>query len=339
MFKFLKEKLKQTIEKVSKKTEQELEEPEEEIKQEIKEEVPQEQEKKGFIKKVTEKVTSKKISESKFNEIFHDLEIVLLANNVALEVIDKIKQDLKKELLEKQIKKSQIETTIKNSLKNSIKEILDIPKIDLDKIINKCKQENKPCVLLVIGYNGSGKSLSCAKLALKLKNKGFNPLLAAGDTYRAAGAAQLVEYGKLVDIPVIHNPETKDSCSVIFDAIAHAKSKKFDVVIADTSGRIHNNQDLMDELKKIARINNPDLTILILDSLTGSDIVEQMKEFDKIIAVDSIILTKLDTNEKGGAFLSATYIGKKPVLYIGSGQSMQDLKEFNVEDILEKLGL
>lgn len=350
MFRFLKRRIKSAVRSVARKIEQEeekkpieiIEEKKQEIQEELaKEELQEKIEERGFLKKVTEKVTTKKISEKQFEEIFQDLQIALLENNVALEVVDKIKADLKSELLEKSIPRSKIEERIKETLKKSIEEILTPPDFDLIKLIKKINEEReeRPAVVLIIGYNGSGKSLTCAKLASYLREQNFNPLLAAGDTFRAAGQQQLVEYGKLANIPVIHNPDTKDSCSVIFDTIKHAKSKHYNVVIADTSGRIHSNQDLMDELKKIARVNNPDATILILDSLTGSDVINQMEEFDKAIAVDGIILTKTDVDEKGGAFLSAVYVGKKPVLFTCSGQRMDDIEGYNPEKIIEQLGL
>ena len=256
-----------------------------------------------------------------------------------MEVVDKIKYDLKEELLEKQIKRTKIEDQVKEALKKSLEEILTPPEFDLIKTIERAKKESRPAVILIIGYNGSGKSLTCAKLANFLKEKGYRPILGAGDVFRAAGAMQLVEYGKIADIPVIENPKTKDSCSVIFDTIKHAKSKKYNVVIADTSGRIQNNKDLMDELKKISRINNPDATLLVVDSLTGSDVVMQVEEFDKNISVDGLILTKVDVDEKGGAFLSAVYTGKKPVLYICSGQRLKDIEKYNPEKIINQLGL
>ncbi|MBU2639708.1 MAG: signal recognition particle-docking protein FtsY [Nanoarchaeota archaeon] len=353
MFNFLKDKIKKAVDAVSEKLKKEetevevLTAPKEKIKEkkkEVEEEIKKEKlheeiQEKGFFKKVAEKVTTKRISEEKFEELFQPLELALLENNVAFEVVEKIKQDLKQDLTSKPLSRKNIEEQIKDSLKKSIRKILNLEEINLVGSIKKTSKEKRPYVIMVIGYNGSGKSITCAKLAKKLKKYSFSPLLAAADTYRAAGAIQLVEYGKMIDVPVIHNPNTKDSCSVIFDAIKHAKNKEFDVVIADTSGRIHNNQNLMDELKKIARVNNPDLTILILDSLTGSDIVEQMREFDNIIDVDGIILTKVDTNEKGGSMLSATYIGKKPILYLGIGQKMDDLEEFDIDKFLKRLGL
>ena len=276
MFGFLKDKLKAAVSRVTKKVEEEAETLEEEqdefeekrlkkekqkkerkeeikkIQEDIKkEDLEEEIQRKGFFSKVKEKVTTKRISESQFDEIFQEIEIILLENNVALEVVDKIKEDLKMDLINSQLKRGRIEKEIKLALRKSIEEILTTPKLDIFKLIEKSKKEKRPCVFLIIGYNGSGKSITCAKLGLYLKNKGYKPMLAAGDTFRAAGMSQLVEYGKMVDIPVIHNESTKDSCSIIFESIKNAKSKFYDVVIADTSGRIHNNKDLIDELKKI----------------------------------------------------------------------------------------
>ena len=357
MFGFLKDKLKSAVEKFTKKVEEEVvevkieeekpdvkkekvkEHKEEKLKEIIETVQKEEAKEKSFIKKITEKVTTKKISEEQFENIFQDLQITLLENNVALEVVDKIKEDLKEELLERQIKRSKIEDQVKEALKKSLEEILTPPEFDLIKTIERAKSESRPAVILIIGYNGSGKSLTCGRLASYLKHKNYNPIISAADTFRASGREQTQEYGKLANVPVMTDLKTKDSCSVIFDTIKHAKSKHFDVVVADTSGRIQNNKDLMDELKKIDRVNNPDVTLLVVDSLTGSDVIIQVDEFDKNISVDGLILTKVDVDEKGGAFLSAVYTGKKPVLFIGCGQRISDFKEYNPKEILRNLGL
>lgn len=377
MFKFLKNKIQDAISKISKKVEEEkeiVEEPKElekvpsekkeipkeekkkeEIpskeekekkgffkkikekfeKKEVKEEIPKEE--KGIFKKIKEKITTTKISKEKFNELFHELEIALLENNVAMEVVEKIKQDLKVDLVDVPLKKGDVKNHVIESLKKSIKEILSLTEINLVKKVKECKE--RPCVLLFLGYNGTGKSLTAAKVALYLKNKGLNPLLAAGDTFRAAGAIQLEEYGKAVNVPVIKTQDQGDSCALIYDAIASAKAKHFDAVLADTAGRMHSNADLMDELKKIVRVNKPDLKILILDALSGSDIVEQAKEFEKGIGLDALIITKVDAYEKGGSILSAAYILKKPILFFGCGQKMDSLKEYDAEETLKNLGL
>ncbi len=318
------------------KKKEEIKEEKAEEKPEIKEEAG---EKKGFFEKIKEKITTVKISGDKFDELFSELEIVLLENNVAVEVIDKIKEDLNKSLVERQIKRGEVEKEIKESLKESISKILTVPRLDLLKLVKDIRKENRPAVFIILGYNGTGKSLSAARLANYLKNKGLKPLLAAGDTFRAAGVAQTEEYAKKIEVPVIKHQMGSDSCAVIFDAISSAKAKNYDIVIADTAGRIHSNADLMDELKKIVRVNKPDLKILVLDALTGTDIVEQARKFDEAVGVDALIITKVDAYEKGGGILSGTYILKKPVLFFGVGQGMSDFKEYNPEEVLQNLGL
>ena len=354
MFGFLKDKLKSAVSKISKKVEEEEfieikeqkeEKPKEDIKKKYLEEKKEEikknynlEKEKNLFKKFTTSITTRRITEEQFDSLFQDLEITLLENNTALEVVDKIKADLKLSLMERQIKRGQIEKEIKKSLRNSIQEILSSEKLDIYKLISKAKIEKRAFIILIIGYNGSGKSLTCGRLAYYLKHKGYKPVLSAADTFRASGREQTQEYGKMAEVPVVTDLKTKDSCSVIFETINHAKAKNNDIVIADTSGRIQNNKDLMDELKKISRVNNPDLTLLVEDALTGSDVVTQVEEFDKNIAIDGLILTKVDVDEKGGAFLSAVYTSKKPVLFLGYGQRINDLKEYNPEEILKNLG-
>ena len=320
-----------------KEAEEEIEEVKEEIKEEIKESIKEEEkEKKSLFERLKEKIVAKKISEEKFEKLFWDLEVVLMENNVAVEVIDKIKDGLKMDLVNVPIKN--VKKTIEKSLRESLEEVLDVPRLDIIKKIEECKKENRPAVFLFLGYNGSGKSISCAKLARYLKDKGFKPLLAAGDTFRAAGGIQLGEYGKKIDVPVIQTKDKGDSCALIFDAIKSAKARDYDVVIADTSGRIHSNIDLMDELKKIVRVNKPDLKILVVDALTGADVVEQCKQFDKLIGVNALIFTKVDAYEKAGSLISAAYILDKPILFLGIGQGLNDFEKYEKEKILANLG-
>jgi fused signal recognition particle receptor len=365
MFRFLKRKLTTAVKNVTRQVEEEepkkedyieIKEPQvkegegnpvssvkEEAVKEVtevlaKEELKQEIEEKGFVTKLREKVTTKRISPEKFDTLFEEIQVSLLENNVALDVVDKIKADLKEDLLATNLQRGKIEAQILDALKTSLKEILTPPSFDLLKVLDTAKKEERPAVILIIGFNGAGKSLTTTKLAYYLKQKGYKPVLSAADTFRSAGRQQTQEYGKMADIPVITDLKTNDSCSVIFDTIKHAKSQSLNVVVADTSGRVQNNQDLMDELKKIARVNNPDVTLLVVDSLTGSDVVTQVDQFDKAIAIDGLILTKVDVDEKGGAFLSAVYTSKKPVLFLGCGQRIEDFKEYNLEEILSNLG-
>lgn len=293
--------------------------------------------KKSFFKKLQEKVTQKIINQDKFDELFSEIELALLENNVAQEVVERIKKELEKDLVNIPLKRNEISNIISTSLKNVLEDILNFEKIDLLKLIQNSNK--KPFIILILGYNGVGKSLTIAKLANFLKEKNQKVILAAADTFRAAGSSQLAEYAKKVEVPVIKGKLGGDSCSIIFDAINSAKAKNLDVVLADTAGRLHINQDLLNELKKIVRVNNPDFNILVLDSMTGSDIVQQVEEFSKSVKIDALILTKVDTYEKGGALISAAYILKKPILFLGIGQNPSDLKEFNKEEIIKSLGL
>ncbi len=352
MFKFLKDKIKEAISNISKKVEDEVFEAPKEVQKEIyiplkkavdkknkTEDLSKEiitEEKKSIFKKIKEKVTLTKITKEKFEELFKDIEIALLENNVAQEIVERIKKELEKDLIDIPLKRNQITSIIKLSFKKSLEEILSLDKIDLQRIIKESNK--KPYLILILGYNGVGKSLTISKIANFLKEKNLKVILAAGDTFRAAGSSQLVEYAKKIDVPVIKGKFGGDSCSIIYDAVNSAKAKNFDVVLADTAGRMHTNQDLLNELKKIIRVNKPDLNVLVIDAITGSDVVQQVEEFSKSVNIDSLIITKVDTYEKGGALLSAAYLLKKPILFLGTGQSFSDIKEFNKEEIIKSLG-
>ncbi len=328
--------------------EEEKPERKEKVKEEVTKEAPKKseavqkrdekkEEKKGFFERITT-IFHTKITESTFDEIFWDFEVALLESNVAMEVIEKIKKDMKGALVDKQIKKSEIKNEILNTLRKSIQEILTVPTLDLVERIRK--KEEKPFTILFLGLNGAGKSITAAKVAYYLKNHNLAPLLAAGDTFRAAGATQLSEYAKPIHVPVIRQEMGADSCAIIYDAILSGKARKVDAVLADTAGRMHSNVDLGRELEKIVRVNKPDMKILVVEATTGSDVLQQAELFDKMVhGVDAVIVTKLDSYEKGGAILSVSYLLKKPILFLGTGQGMDDLIEYHVEKILESLGL
>ena len=291
-------------------------------------------EKKSFFKKIKETITTTALSESKFDELFWDLEVTLLENNVAMEVIEKIKNDLKEELVDSKVSRKNISKTITKTLTNSIRDLLSDEKIDLVKKV----KEKKPFVILFIGVNGSGKTTTLAKLVHYLQNKGFNCVLAAGDTFRAAAIEQLTIHASKLGAKIIKQEHGSDSAAVAFDAIKHAKANNKDFVLIDTAGRSHSNNNLMDELKKVYRVASPDLVLFIGDSLTGNDVVEQATSFNEAINFDGIILTKADVDEKGGGAISISYITGKPILFIGVGQEYDDLQEFDKNLILNSLG-
>ncbi|MGV8087039.1 MAG: signal recognition particle-docking protein FtsY [Candidatus Woesearchaeota archaeon] len=302
-------------------------------------EEPIKEERKGFFTKITETFTKIQISEEKFEELFWELEVILLENNVAVEVIDKIKRDLKKELLTGKVSRKSVEDLILATLKQSITELFDVEKIDLIANIKNKRKVGKPYVISIIGVNGSGKTTSIAKLTHKFQKEKLSVVLAASDTFRAAAIQQLEEHANKLDVKIIKHDYNSDPAAVAFDAIKYAEAKNIDVVLIDTAGRLHSNTNLMRELEKVIRVCKPDIKIFVGESITGNDCVEQAKEFDKAVGIDAIILAKADVDDKGGAAISVSYILQRPILYLGVGQTYDDLKEFDSNIIIENLGL
>ena len=292
-------------------------------------------EEKGFFGRLKEKIINKKIDGNQFENLFWDLEIALLENNVAVEIIDKIKRDLKDSLVGRPLRRTQISSIISSSLKNSIEDALKIESFDL---LQKIKQK-KPFVICFFGINGSGKTTTIAKVARLLQQNRLSVVLAASDTFRAASIEQLQRHADNLGIKLIKHNYGSDPAAVAYDAIEHAKSNRIDAVLIDTAGRQHSNINLMEEMKKIVRVAKPNLKIFIGESITGNDCVEQAKAFDEAIGVDAIILAKADIDEKGGAAVSVSYVTKKPIIYLGVGQNYEDLQKFDVSAIMQNLGL
>lgn len=370
MFNFLKEKLKGAIERITKKVEAPAEEkkeepkvekPVEETKVEAKEERPKKEkkqeakkeeekkaevktdevktepkveEKKGFFGKLKEKITTTKIAEDQFSDLFWDLELALLENNVAVEVIEKIKEDLKKNLIERPIKRGEVANIIKSSLKQTLSGLFK-ERFDL---VARAK-EKKPYIICFFGINGAGKTTTIAKIANMLQEKGLKCVLAAADTFRAAAIDQLEEHANRLKVKMIKHDYGSDPAAVAFDSIKHAEAKGLDIVLIDTAGRMHSNKNLLDEMKKIIKVSKPDLKVFVGESITGNDCVEQANKFNEMIGIDAIVLSKADVDEKGGTAISISYTTGKPILYLGIGQEYKDIKEFDPEIIIKAIGL
>ncbi len=311
----------------TKELEEEIKEPK---KTEESKEEPEKKERFGFLKKLIET----KISEEQFEKLFKDLELELLQYNIAYEIVEGIKQELKEALVEKSLKRSQIEKTISQELKHYLLKILKESK-QLN--LNELTEEHKPLIILFLGVNGVGKTTTLAKLAKWFQEHNKKCVFAASDTFRAAAIEQLENHANNLKIKIIKHKYGADAAAVAFDAIKHAEAQNIDVVLIDTAGRSHANTDLMDELAKVERVAKPDLKILVVDSLTGNDAVEQATLFNEKIGIDASILTKTDADEKGGAMISIAYTTKKPILFIGTGQEYQNLEKFDPEKIIEKI--
>ena len=302
--------------------------------------------KKGFFGKLKDRVVKFQLTDEVFEDLFWDFELALLEGNVASEVIEKIKSDLKEKLTSENISRKEISDVIFETLKNSLDEILSVPTFDLLERIKNHQlavkngdSDRSPFVICVVGVNGSGKTTTLAKLINLFQKNDLSLVVAAADTFRAAAIQQLEEHTTKLDVKLIKHDYNADPAAVAFDAVKHAQSKNLDVVLIDTAGRLQSNSNLMDELKKLVRVNKPDLTIFIGESITGNDCVEQAVAFNDLIGVDGIILSKADVDDKGGAAISVSYVTKKPILYLGTGQNYGDLKPFNKEDLLQTLGL
>ncbi len=305
---------------------------------EIKKESRVPEEKKGFFSRLKEAfIPGFKLDEKYFDEIFSELELILLENNVAYQVVEKIKKDLKQELLGLEIKRSDVQDKIKQALRISIESLFEKPFNLIDKIKEISKE--KPAVIVFFGINGGGKTTTIAKITYLLKQNNISSVLAAADTFRAASIEQLSEHASRLQVKIIKGQYNSDPASVAFDAISHAKSHKIQAVLVDTAGRMHTKASLLKEMEKIIRVSKPDLKIFVIESTTGNDAIEQAQIFNETIGIDGIILTKADVDEKAGTTLSVSYITGKPILFLGTGQGMEDLKKFDAQEFIENLGL
>lgn len=292
--------------------------------------------KSGFKGLVT-KVTTTELKAENINPILSDFKMSLAENDVAFPVADKICDELEKRLVGVQVKRLEDrEKLVEENLRQVLLEVmLTNNRIELLKKIEEKREAGEPFVLLFVGINGTGKTTTIAKVAQYLRDKGYSVVLAAGDTYRAGSIEQLEEHARRLGIRIIKHKYGGDPAAVAYDAISHAKAHGVNVVLIDTAGRMQTNQNLMNELVKVKRVVQPDLTVLTLDSLIGNDAVMQAEEFHKSIGVDATILTKVDADVKGGSALSVTYVTQKPILFIGVGQAYKDLELFNPEKFVD----
>lgn len=285
-----------------------------------------------------EKISKTELKEKKLEKILFNFKLSLLENDVALSVAENICNDLKIRLKGIEVNRFRDqESAIKNILRETLIKTLQTEKISLLKIVAEKRKEKEPFTIIFFGINGSGKTTSIAKIARLMLNNGYSVVLACSDTYRAGSIEQLEEHAKRLGVRMIKHSYGADPAAVAYDAVSYAKAKGVDVVLIDTAGRMEMNKNLMMELAKIKRVIKPDLSVLVVDALTGNDAVLQAEEFDKAVGIDATILTKVDADAKGGACFSVTSVTGKPIIYLGNGQRYEDLIEFEPEKIVEKM--
>lgn len=348
MFEKLKKKLKRVVERISQKAAPE--EPPEappEVLPEIPPEVPPKTPSKvpppkkprKTLKRVVKRIIWRELSPTDVEDIVWELQVGLLESDVAVPVADHIIERVKAGLTGRKLGLRENPKKLADEvLRQAIQEILTTEqKVDLLKVIEAKRAEGEPAVIVFVGINGHGKTTTIAKLARYLIGHGYKPVLAAADTFRAAGIEQLEIHAKRVGVGVIKQRRGADAAAVAYDAIAHAKARGLDVVLVDTAGRMQTDLNLMDEMRKIIRVAKPDLTIFVGDALTGNDAVEQARTFDQVVGINGSILCKMDADSRGGAALSITHVTGQPILFLGTGQDYKDLVEFKPEIILNAL--
>ena len=321
-------KLREKLKKFSKQVEEKVEEEEKVLQKE-----EASKEKKGFF----EKLLQVEIKEKDIEDALDELELELLEADVTLETVEALREKIKEKLVGRKVRigtnKGRI---IEEALREAVLEVLTPErKINLLKEIKS--KEEKPFVIAFVGFNGSGKTTTIAKLAHWLKKNGLSGVIAASDTFRAGAIEQLEEHAKRVGVKVIKHDYGADPAAVAYDAIQHAKARNVDVVLIDTAGRNELNRNLMDEMKKIARVAKPDLIIFVGDSLSGNAVVEQAKQFNEAVRIDGVILTKLDADARGGAALSISHAIGAPILFVGVGQGYDDLRPFDEKWFVDRI--
>ena len=294
---------------------------------------------KSSLGKVVEKLSTKELSEKSLDEVLWDLQLILIQNDVSVNVAELVANDVKQELIGEKVGRfEKPRERMNDALRKAIYNVLSSGQnIDIFHMAKEKKAEKKPLTIVVVGINGTGKTTTIAKLAYAFQKKGFNCVLAAADTFRAGSIEQIEKHAKNLGIRVIKHDYRSDAAAVAFDAVKHAEARNINVVLIDTAGRIQTNVNLLDEMKKIVRVVNPDIKIFIGDALTGNDAVDQAEKFNEAIQFDASILAKVDADTKGGVALSVAYATKKPIIFVGIGQDYSDLASFNPEWFTDKI--
>jgi len=269
------------------------------------------------------------------DDLLEELEMLLLSADIGIDATDKIIQRLTEQVSRKVLKHPD---ALMSALKEQLNQLLIPVSVPLE-----IPSQSKPYVILMVGVNGVGKTTTIGKLAKQLQTQGKSVMLAAGDTFRAAAVEQLQTWGERNHISVIAQKTGADSAAVIFDAVQSATAKKIDVVIADTAGRLHTQDNLMEELKKVKRViqkvdeQAPHEVMLVLDASTGQNAINQAQQFHQAVEVSGLTLTKLDGTAKGGILFALAEKLAIPVRFIGVGEAIDDLRPFDAEQFTDAL--
>ncbi len=271
--------------------------------------------------------------------LLEELEWVLLESDISSGAVTAIIDALRNTLVGARLRKgADLSKVLEASLKRALQNLLSAGYWDFDASVQSFVEKgDTPVVIMMVGVNGTGKTTTAAKIAHRLQSRGLSVIAAAGDTFRAGAIQQLESHCETLGIRCISSQRGGDAAAVVRDAIDSAKAKNIDVVLVDTAGRMQNKTNLMKELNKVRRIANPHLTLFVGDALAGNDAVDQARMFQEIMKFDGAVLTKMDTDAKGGAGLSIAYATGRPIVFAGVGQGYDDLLQFEPKWLLDQL--
>jgi len=275
------------------------------------------------------------IDEDDLQTHLEELEFALLRSDVEMEVAQEVLDGVEANLVGQTRRRlSSTGNRVRDALREALYDVISVGQFDFDGYLEAA---DKPVVIVFTGVNGVGKTTTIAKLAHYLEQRGFSSVLANGDTYRAGANEQLQEHADALGKTVISHEKGSDPAAVLYDAVEYAEANDVDVVLGDTAGRLHTSEGLMDQLAKIDRVVEPDLTLFVDEAVAGQDAVNRAREFDEAAGTDGSVLTKADADPQGGAAISIAYVTGKPILFLGTGQDYEDLERFDPEAIVDTL--
>lgn len=290
----------------------------------------------GATKKAASAATGKRVIDTdKMDDFLQDLELQLISADVDRSVAEEIVSETEERLHGTKVSMvSSIETHVEDALRESIQSLIERNTTDLDRRIADADQ---PVSILFTGVNGVGKTTTIAKVAARLESQGYSTVIANGDTYRAAADEQAQVHADSIDVPLITHDDGNDPTAVVYEAIEYAEANEYDVVLADTAGRLHTDDGLMAQLEKIHRVCEPTFTLFVDEATAGQDAVDRANAFSQDIDTDGVVLTKTDATEDGGAVVSIPHSTGLPIAYIGTGEPYECIQELDAEEFANRV--
>jgi fused signal recognition particle receptor len=275
------------------------------------------------------------VDEDDLQSHLDELELALLKSDVEMSVAQEILDGVEENLVgETRRRLSSTGNMVRDALREALYDVISVGQFDFEERIAEAE---KPVTIIFTGVNGVGKTTTIAKLARYFEERGSSTVLANGDTYRAGANEQLQQHADALGKKIISHEQGSDPAAVIYDAVEYAEANDVDVVLGDTAGRLHTSDGLMDQLSKIDRVIDPDMTLFVDEAVAGQDAVNRAREFNDAAAVDGTVLTKADADPQGGAAISIAHVTGKPILFLGTGQDYDDLERFDPERIVDAL--